>query len=103
MPGMSPTDPPSRDAISRALDDFFPKFVLPPSVREGIHVIQTNFSMEDALRKVLVSNPFIPPTDGCPINELPNELLSHIFWLGTMGDEDEDEDEEDEEDAYALG
>lgn len=61
-----------------------------------------------ALRKVttdmLANNPFIPPTVGCPINDLPNELLAHIFILGTQmeddsdGDEDNEDEWEDEED-----
>lgn len=51
-------------------------------------VMQENPSMSalDALSKVekdmLKNNPFVPPTSGCPINILPNELISHIFFVG---------------------
>ncbi|THH16977.1 hypothetical protein EW146_g3750 [Bondarzewia mesenterica] len=31
-------------------------------------------------------NPYIPPASGCPVNELPTELLSYIFELGTTQD-----------------
>ncbi|EIN12621.1 hypothetical protein PUNSTDRAFT_49916 [Punctularia strigosozonata HHB-11173 SS5] len=47
------------------------------------------------------STPYEPPKVGCPINELPTELLSHIFYLGTLGNDPEeipeDEWETDEE------
>lgn len=47
----------------------------------------------------VASNPFVPPTGGrCPINELPTELLSYIFLLGTAGSEEGDDDDDDEED-----
>ncbi|KII85661.1 hypothetical protein PLICRDRAFT_324778 [Plicaturopsis crispa FD-325 SS-3] len=81
-----------------------------------IEVIRTDFSLEDHLRTRmnLVNNPWVPPK-GCPINDLPNELLSHIFHLGTLAEEedvDEDVDEDgteygeyamDDEDNYSLG
>ncbi|KAJ6508861.1 hypothetical protein C8R45DRAFT_969070 [Mycena sanguinolenta] len=35
------------------------------------------------------NNPFRPPTTGCPINDLPPELLAHIFMLGCKLDEEE--------------
>ncbi|KAF7346257.1 hypothetical protein MSAN_01852900 [Mycena sanguinolenta] len=35
------------------------------------------------------NNPFRPPTTGCPINDLPPELLAHIFTLGCKLDEEE--------------
>lgn len=53
----------------------------------------------------LSDNPFLPPRDGrCLINQLPPELLAHIFLLGTVeyadqDDEDEEEEEEDEGDS----
>lgn len=81
-----------------------------------IEVIRADFSLEDHLRTRmnLVNNPWVPPK-GCPINDLPNELLSHIFHLGTLAEEedvDEDVDEDgteygeyamDDEDNYSLG
>ncbi|KAJ3016637.1 hypothetical protein NUW54_g757 [Trametes sanguinea] len=37
----------------------------------------------------LSSNPFVPPANGrCLINELPSELLSHIFTLGWTPERD---------------
>ncbi|OCH86387.1 hypothetical protein OBBRIDRAFT_242419 [Obba rivulosa] len=46
-------------------------------------------------------NPFIPPADGkCPINDLPDELLAHIFLLGTPQYSD-DEDDDDIDDGNA--
>lgn len=55
--------------------------------------------LQQLINQVILSNPFIPPTgDRCPINDLPNELLAHIFCLGTSAeeygcDDDEDDDE----------
>jgi hypothetical protein len=66
-------------------------------------------SPEAAMRKVtmelLANNPFVPPTVGCPVNDLPNELLAYIFLLGTiMEEEDEDLEADDEvEGEYADG
>jgi len=55
--------------------------------------IQTSFNLGEHIKNIVARNPYVPPTgDRCPINDLPNELLAHIFYLGT------DEDEEDEED-----
>ncbi|KAE9404063.1 hypothetical protein BT96DRAFT_955791 [Gymnopus androsaceus JB14] len=76
-------------------------------------VMQENPSMSalDALSKVekdmLKNNPFVPPTSGCPINILPNELISHIFFVGmTMEakwpEEDEMEEQQDLEDELNL-
>ncbi|KAG7088466.1 hypothetical protein E1B28_012455 [Marasmius oreades] len=66
-------------------------------------VVRSNPGMKhkDAFKKVtqamLENNPFVPPK-GCPINDLPNELLGYIFQVGlSMAD---DEDEWDEEDEY---
>ncbi|KAJ3763672.1 hypothetical protein EV360DRAFT_33014 [Lentinula raphanica] len=50
-------------------------------------------------KDMLKNNPFVPPTSGCPINDLPNELLAHIFYLG-MEMEMEDEDLSDSEPEY---
>ncbi|KAA1469975.1 hypothetical protein DENSPDRAFT_654706 [Dentipellis sp. KUC8613] len=59
-------------------------------------------SRADAHMKMLLegmrSNPFVPPVDGCPINTLPNELLSYIFTLGAQLDYADDKDEEDIDD-----
>lgn len=39
------------------------------------------------------NNPWIPPAaDRCPVNDLPNELLAHIFTLGSFDFADEDTD-----------
>ena len=68
---------------------------------EVFHVTQLAKKMRQAAKKLA---PFIPPSDGTPVNNLPNELLSYIFILGSEAeesdhDEDAEEDEEDEEDA----
>ncbi|KAI0761947.1 hypothetical protein BD413DRAFT_644405 [Trametes elegans] len=48
----------------------------------------------------LTSNPFVAPKDGrCLINELPSELLSHIFTLGWTPERDLEPDEDDFEDV----
>ncbi|KAN0139855.1 hypothetical protein V8E53_002517 [Lactarius tabidus] len=45
-------------------------------------------------------DPFVPPSDGIPVHNLPNELLSYIFTLGSeVKSGDDDDDEEEEEDA----
>ena len=60
---------------------------------------------EAAMRKVtmdmLASNPFVPPTTGCPINDIPNELLAYIFLLGTQMEDDYSEEEEEDDDDEA--
>ncbi|KAF8208897.1 hypothetical protein K438DRAFT_1813101 [Mycena galopus ATCC 62051] len=45
-----------------------------------------------------VNNPFRPPTTGCPVNDLPPELLAHIFMLGCKLDDEEEVEEEDMDD-----
>ncbi|KAH8825297.1 hypothetical protein DL96DRAFT_1612707 [Flagelloscypha sp. PMI_526] len=46
---------------------------------------------------MLSNNPLVPPLR-CLINDLPNELLAHIFQLGlVMEEEDQDEEESDDE------
>ncbi|KAF8895400.1 hypothetical protein BD779DRAFT_1608982 [Infundibulicybe gibba] len=53
-----------------------------------------------AASRMLVNNPFVPPTKGCPVNDLPNEILAHIFALGAEMEEEEeamDSDESDDE------
>ncbi|KAH7906243.1 hypothetical protein BJ138DRAFT_654227 [Hygrophoropsis aurantiaca] len=48
----------------------------------------------------LENNPFTPPKDGaCLINQLPPELLSHIFELGVREENIQDDDDEDEDEA----
>ncbi|KAF7314227.1 hypothetical protein MKEN_00895100 [Mycena kentingensis (nom. inval.)] len=74
-------------------------------------------AMQTAQAELLKNNPYNPPTgDKCPVNNLPVELLTHIFQLGCQieaeeeengpddgyGDDDDDEDEDDEEDALNL-
>ncbi|KAF9497707.1 hypothetical protein BDN71DRAFT_1444536 [Pleurotus eryngii] len=55
-------------------------------------------AMKQAEAMMLANNPFQPPTGRrCPINDLPNELLGHIFFLGTYDDDEEEEEEEDED------
>ncbi|KAF8158400.1 hypothetical protein B0H34DRAFT_789290 [Crassisporium funariophilum] len=49
--------------------------------------------------QMLSNNPYEPPKNGkCAINELPNEILGHIFAVGVREQEDEewDHDSEDE-------
>ncbi|TFY52560.1 hypothetical protein EVG20_g10500 [Dentipellis fragilis] len=80
---------------------------------ETVEVYQlNNFNLEDHMKKLaekMRSNPFVPPVEGCPINTLPNELLSYIFTLGAQLDIADDKDEEeiddndsDEEDEPTL-
>jgi hypothetical protein len=51
-------------------------------------------AMKKAESEIRINNPFFPPK-GCPVNELPNELLAQIFHAGVELDQDEDEEEED--------
>lgn len=72
------------------------------AIPESIHRmhLDSGLSLADYIQQILLSNPFVPPKgDRCPINDLPNELLAHIFWLGTFGDDEED----DEDDEFQLG
>ncbi|KAI0304438.1 hypothetical protein B0F90DRAFT_1588206, partial [Multifurca ochricompacta] len=43
-------------------------------------------------------NPFLPPSEGTPVDTLPNELLSYIFTLGSEAEEDGDDDDDDDDD-----
>ena len=68
---------------------------------EVFHVTQLAEKIRQAVKKL---DPFIPPSDGTPVNNLPNELLRYIFTLGSEAeesghDDDAEGDEEDEEDA----
>ncbi|KAF9077637.1 hypothetical protein BDP27DRAFT_1208449 [Rhodocollybia butyracea] len=57
-------------------------------------------ALSTVTKEILKNNPFVPPK-GCPVNDLPNELLAHIFYVGMlMEEEDDDDDFEDEEDEY---
>ncbi|KAI0648063.1 hypothetical protein C8Q79DRAFT_1109896 [Trametes meyenii] len=53
----------------------------------------------------LSSNPFVPPASGrCAINELPSELLIHIFTLGWTPERDQEpQDEPDFDDVDSDG
>ncbi|KAJ7644092.1 hypothetical protein FB45DRAFT_896886 [Roridomyces roridus] len=80
-------------------------------------VVEHGISYTEALKKaeeqMRQNNPFIPPAHGCPVNDLPPELLAHIFELGRQMDieeayaddfsddglDDEDEEWTDEEDG----
>ncbi|KAJ7459812.1 hypothetical protein FB451DRAFT_1045583 [Mycena latifolia] len=55
-------------------------------------------AMQKAQAEVLANNPFRPPTHGCPVNDLPPELLAHIFELGRQMYEEEEEEYDDEYD-----
>ncbi|KAH9942884.1 hypothetical protein B0H21DRAFT_506571 [Amylocystis lapponica] len=47
-----------------------------------------------------VNNPYFAPLDGrCFINELPTELLSHIFLMGVQESDDDDSDDGDDDDS----
>lgn len=75
---------------------------LPASIRRDMQVIQTTFSLEEHIKNIVSCNPYVPPTgDRCPINDLPNELLAHIFFLGTY-EEDEEDDMYDDDDEDAV-
>lgn len=51
---------------------------------------------EYAFAKANVQSPLYPPKYGCPINDLPTEILAYIFSIGAEMDLDDDEDEEDD-------
>ena len=92
--------PPRRataDDVGRMLADWPTVDDLPESVRRNVQTIQTDFNLERHIRNIIACNPYVPPTgDRCPINDLPNELLAQIFFMGT----DEEEEEDDEDDMY---
>ncbi|KAK0201729.1 hypothetical protein DFS33DRAFT_1015103 [Desarmillaria ectypa] len=54
-------------------------------------------AMERVTSSMLANNPFVPP-QGCPINDLPNELLAHIFYVGMKMQEEYEQDGDLEED-----
>ncbi|KAG5654266.1 hypothetical protein H0H81_005512 [Sphagnurus paluster] len=101
---MGPTKP-SRDAqLKKDLTKNLTS-ALEGSLKENLKL-----SPDAALRKVtkemLANNPFVPPI-GCPVNDLPPELLAYIFLVGTQMEaeyeyaDDDDEDDEDME-QYQL-
>jgi hypothetical protein len=54
--------------------------------------------------ELLKNNPWIPPAHGCPVNDLPPELLAHIFHLGRqMYEEEEDYGSDYEDEGVDLG
>ncbi|KDR82760.1 hypothetical protein GALMADRAFT_57896 [Galerina marginata CBS 339.88] len=57
-------------------------------------------AMWSVTNQMLANNPYQPPKDGkCPINDLPDEILGHIFLVGVKEQEEEEEgdDSDDEE------
>ncbi|KAJ4000408.1 hypothetical protein F5050DRAFT_1731399 [Lentinula boryana] len=63
-----------------------------------------NLSVSQALSQVtkemLKNNPFVPPAFGCPINDLPNELLAYVFYVGMEMEEEGGGEDEEDEDEY---
>ncbi|GLB38500.1 putative F-box-like [Lyophyllum shimeji] len=63
----------------------------------------SSLTPEQAMRKVtmdmLANNPFVPPK-GCPVNDLPPELLAYIFSVGTKMEAEEEYDEAEEEEEF---
>ncbi|RDX53337.1 hypothetical protein OH76DRAFT_1399232 [Lentinus brumalis] len=56
--------------------------------------------MVPVVPNLLPNNPFLAPKDGrCLINELPSELLSHIFTLGWTPERDQEDEEDDFDDV----
>jgi hypothetical protein len=75
---------------------------LPASLRTEV-ITLADFSIEDHLRKAITVSRNTPPK-GCTISDLPNELLSYIFCLGTLESEavSDGEWEDDDEEDYDL-
>lgn len=72
----------------------------------GLLKLNTNMSTAEAMKQataeMMKNNPFVPPS-GCPINDLPNELLAHIFEVGKQMEMDgDDSDEDDDDDGFDL-
>jgi hypothetical protein len=60
--------------------------------------ISNKEAMWTVREQLLANNPYEPPSDGkCPINELPAEILGHIFEIGAEMQEEGEETEEDDE------
>ncbi|KAI9465510.1 hypothetical protein BJY52DRAFT_1144222 [Lactarius psammicola] len=73
---------------------------------EVFHVTQlTSLKEKEKSRRQATQNqdPFIPPSNGTPVNNLPNELFSYIFTLGSEAEESgyDEEGQEEEEDAIS--
>ncbi|KAJ7044072.1 hypothetical protein C8F04DRAFT_991258 [Mycena alexandri] len=65
-----------------------------PGMSQEAAMLQAETDLRDLALK---NNPFRPPT-GCPVNDLPPELLAHIFKVGCeMQAEEGDADYEDED------
>lgn len=66
---------------------------IPDALRQN--AARGNFNLEETIKKIILDhNPFVPPKgDRCPINDLPNELLAHIFYLGAFESEEDEEDD----------
>ncbi|KAF8908889.1 hypothetical protein CPB84DRAFT_1724676 [Gymnopilus junonius] len=55
-------------------------------------------AMYSVTSEMLQNNPYQPLANGkCPINDLPNEILAHIFQLGVKDQEEEEEGSPDED------
>ncbi|KAH8998599.1 hypothetical protein EDB92DRAFT_1941404 [Lactarius akahatsu] len=64
------------------------------------HVTQlTNLKAKEKSRR---QDPFIPPSDGTPVNNLPNELLSSIFTLGSEAEKSGYDDNAEEEEEVEV-
>ncbi|KAF7299092.1 hypothetical protein MIND_00857500 [Mycena indigotica] len=59
-------------------------------------------AMQKVQADMLANNPWVPPKNGCPVNDLPPELLAHIFMLGCTMQEEEGENEDDDDDDDVL-
>ena len=60
--------------------------------------ISNTEAMWTVRQHLLANNPYEPPSNGkCPINELPAEILGHIFEIGAEMQEEGEEVEEDDD------
>ena len=60
--------------------------------------ISSSEAMWSVREQLLANNPYEPPSNGkCPINELPAEILGHIFEIGAEMQEEGEEMEEEED------
>lgn len=66
-----------------------------------LHVTQLAGKEKSRRQATKDQHPFIPPSDSTPVNNLPNELLSYIFTLGSENEKSghDDDDQEEEEDV----
>ena len=63
---------------------------------EVLHVTQLTVQEKSCRQATKYQSPFIPPLDGCPIDNLPIELLSYIFTLGSGAERNSYEEQEEE-------